>query len=220
MRHIRAAVSEIHKRLLDLDLFHILSPASTSHHPVYFYSHWQPSTYLSTIFYISPVLFIKNFHCTLSSAQAQRCWILHPLSSNSSLLCFTHPLCSLHDFPHPCHSSWFGSITTQEVCDFVCVEERKRGRNDNLGLLQWSIFHLPEEQVGGSAAKFSFLSSRHAETAVFVHWSAVKAPKRAQPYCRHLSTINRAYREVYRCCDPKSDLAEEMKEAAGQKWLC
>lgn len=67
--------------------------------------------------------------------------------------------------------------------------------------------------MGGSAVKFSFLSSHHAETAVFMHSSTVKAPKRVQHYFRHLSTISRVYREVYRCCD----LAEEMKGAAGQK---
>lgn len=71
--------------------------------------------------------------------------------------------------------------------------------------------------MGGSAAKFSFLSSRHAETAVFVHSSTVKAPKRAQHYCCHISTISRAYHEVYRCCDRRSYLTEEMKGAVGPK---
>lgn len=69
--------------------------------------------------------------------------------------------------------------------------------------------------MGGSTAEFSFLSSRHAETAVFVHSSTEKAPKH---HCRHPSTINRVYREVYRC-DPRTDLAEEMKGTTGQKPL-
>lgn len=216
VQHIRSAISEIQKWLLQLDLFHILlqphlTPAP--HHPVYIYSYWQPSTYLSAIFYISQSFIFFKFHCTPSSAQAQCCWILHPLSPNSSLLCFTYSLCSLHDFPHPCHSSWFGSIRTQEVCDFVCVKEREQGRNDNLGLLQ-----VISQRSGWEGALQSFLSFLLVTLKlVFLHSNTVKVPKHAQHYCRHL--FSRACCEVYRCCDPRSDLAEEMKGAAGQKWL-
>lgn len=64
VQHIRSAISEIQKRPLQLDLFHILlqlhlTPAP--HHPVYFYSYWQPSTYLSAIFYISQSFIFLNF---------------------------------------------------------------------------------------------------------------------------------------------------------------
>lgn len=161
VRHIRAAVSEIHKRLLKLDLFRILLhphlTPPTSHHPVLsFYSHWQASTYLSTIFYISPVLLLKKFspHSIISTSAAL---FFTPSPPNSSLLCFTHPLCSLHDFPQPCHSSWFGSIRRQEVCDFVCVEESESEEE----MTTWGYCSDPyfiSQRSGWEGALKSFLS--------------------------------------------------------------
>lgn len=56
-------------------------------------------------FFAYPQSYFKKFSLHSIISTAQYCWILHPLSSNSSLLCFTYRLCSLHDFPHLCHSS-------------------------------------------------------------------------------------------------------------------
>lgn len=196
-QHIPAAISEIHKALLQLNVFPILpqprlTPAPTPHHPVYFYSRWQPSTYLSAIFYISRLVFFfisTALHHQHKRSTVEFFTLSHHLKSNSSLLCSTHPLCSLYGFPHPRHSSRFGSIRTQEVCDFLCMEAREWGRDDNHGLLQRSISVSQRNEWEGALQCFLFLffpSRWNYCVRALKHNESVKA---SAPVCWRLQTF-------------------------------
>lgn len=84
--------------LPQLNLFHMLAHPhlNPSHHQVYFYPRWHPSAHSALYFTYSLCSALPPHHHSFTFP--------HQLKSNSLLLCFSRPLSSLYDFPHPCQS--------------------------------------------------------------------------------------------------------------------
>lgn len=126
------------------------------HHPVYFHSH-PPTHHPPLPYFTYPYPFFKiggkkSLRAIISISAA----LLNSLP-NSPHLCFTHHLFSLHEFRHPCHSSWFGSMTTREVRNFVCAWRKKSEGQTTT----WGYCNDPyciSQRSGWEGALQSFLS--------------------------------------------------------------